>query len=76
MRETCRAARPASSLLALGIRGQGAPNVRGQKPFVMKSFEAAEKWCRERGKRVCTEQEWELGCEGPEQSRGGLAVRA
>jgi hypothetical protein len=43
-----------------------APNVRGQKPFVMKSFENAKRWCGERGKRVCTEQEWELGCEGPE----------
>jgi hypothetical protein len=43
-----------------------APNVRGAKPFVMKSFKSAEKWCRERGKRVCTEQEWEMACEGSE----------
>jgi formylglycine-generating enzyme required for sulfatase activity len=25
------------------------------------------RWCGERGKRVCTEQEWELACEGPER---------
>ncbi|EYF03442.1 SUMF1/EgtB/PvdO family nonheme iron enzyme [Chondromyces apiculatus] len=43
-----------------------APNRRGAKPFVMRSFHDAESWCAERGKRVCTEQEWELACEGPE----------
>jgi sulfatase modifying factor 1 len=43
-----------------------APNVRGQKPFVMRSFQMAQRWCGERGKRVCAEQEWELACEGPE----------
>lgn len=43
-----------------------APNVRGQKPFVMKSFDQAKRWCGERGKRTCSEQEWELACEGPE----------
>ena len=26
--------------------------MRGQKPFVMRSFEGAVKWCGERGKRV------------------------
>jgi formylglycine-generating enzyme required for sulfatase activity len=43
-----------------------APNRRGAKPFVMKSFESAQKWCGERHKRACTEQEWETACEGPE----------
>jgi formylglycine-generating enzyme required for sulfatase activity len=43
-----------------------APNVEGQKPYVMRSFENAKRWCGERNKRVCSEQEWELGCEGPE----------
>ncbi len=43
-----------------------APNLRGEKPFVMKSFNAATKWCGERNKRVCSEQEWETACEGPE----------
>lgn len=42
-----------------------APNRRGARPLVMQSFRSAEKWCRERGKRVCREEEWELACEGP-----------
>jgi hypothetical protein len=44
-----------------------APNRRGEKPLVMQSFNDAQQWCRERHKRVCTEQEWEFGCEGPER---------
>jgi formylglycine-generating enzyme len=43
-----------------------APNVRGQQPYVMRSFEDAKRWCGDRGKRPCREQEWELACEGPE----------
>jgi sulfatase modifying factor 1 len=43
-----------------------APNRRGEKPFVMRSFDSARTWCADRGKRPCSEQEWELGCEGPE----------
>lgn len=43
-----------------------APNVRGAKPLVMQSYEMAKRWCGARGKRVCTEQEWELACEGGE----------
>ncbi|MFO0554549.1 MAG: SUMF1/EgtB/PvdO family nonheme iron enzyme [Polyangiaceae bacterium] len=43
-----------------------APNKKGSRPFVMKSYKAAKKWCSERHKRMCTEQEWETACEGPE----------
>ncbi len=43
-----------------------APNVRGAKPFVMKSYKSAKRWCEQRHKRLCTEQEWETACEGPE----------
>ena len=43
-----------------------APNIRGEKPFVMKSFKSAKKWCGARKKRVCTEEEWEMACEGEE----------
>jgi hypothetical protein len=43
-----------------------APNRRGARPLVLKSFRSAKRWCEERGKRVCTEQEWELACEGPD----------
>lgn len=44
-----------------------APNRRGERPYVMRSFNMAKRWCEERGKRVCSEQEWELACEGPER---------
>lgn len=43
-----------------------APNRRGERPLVMQSFNDAKSWCGERHRRVCTEQEWELACEGPE----------
>jgi sulfatase modifying factor 1 len=43
-----------------------APNVRGKKPLLMKSYEMATDYCAERSKRVCTEQEWEQACEGDE----------
>jgi len=42
-----------------------APNRRGAPPMVMQSYKTARKWCAQRGKRLCTEQEWELACEGP-----------
>ena len=44
-----------------------APNRRGERPYVMRSFNNAKRWCEERGKRVCSEQEWELACEGSER---------
>jgi formylglycine-generating enzyme required for sulfatase activity len=43
-----------------------APNKRGGKAFVMKSYDDARKWCGERRKRPCSEREWELACEGNE----------
>ncbi len=42
-----------------------APNRRGARPLVMQSLRTAEAWCGARKKRVCTEEEWELACEGP-----------
>lgn len=44
-----------------------APNQRGARPLVLQSFDAAVKWCERRGKRMCSEQEWELACEGDER---------
>lgn len=41
-----------------------APNERGAKPFVMKDFGQAQRWCSERGKRLCSEEEFETACEG------------
>jgi len=39
-----------------------APNVRGARPIVMQSAIDAQGWCRDRGKRLCTELEWDWAC--------------
>lgn len=44
-----------------------APNQRGARPIVMKTFPEAEAWCAERGKRVCSEFEWETACESGQE---------
>jgi formylglycine-generating enzyme required for sulfatase activity len=41
------------------------PNQRGGQPAVMMRFTDAEASCASVGKRLCTEIEWELACEGP-----------
>jgi formylglycine-generating enzyme required for sulfatase activity len=43
-----------------------APNQRGARPFVMRDWHQAQRWCEQRGKRLCTEQEFETACEGPD----------
>ncbi len=43
-----------------------APNQRGARPLVMKSFFEAKAWCEQRNKRLCTEEEFETACEGPD----------
>jgi sulfatase modifying factor 1 len=42
-----------------------APNVEGARPFVLKTADDGEAWCAERGKRLCTENEWVRACQGP-----------
>jgi sulfatase modifying factor 1 len=42
------------------------PNVKGERPEVMNNFYQAEVKCAAVGKRLCTESEWTLACEGPE----------
>ncbi len=42
------------------------PNRLGALPDVMMRFVEAEQSCAKVGKRLCTELEWELGCEGRE----------
>ncbi len=44
------------------------PNRAGAKPVVMLRYVEAEERCRSAGKRMCTEVEWELACEGPSAS--------
>ncbi|MCC6215327.1 MAG: SUMF1/EgtB/PvdO family nonheme iron enzyme [Polyangiaceae bacterium] len=42
------------------------PNQRGVRPEVMNTFYQAQTKCAAVGKRMCTESEWTLACEGPE----------
>lgn len=42
------------------------PNEKGKRPEVMNNFYQAQILCAERGKRMCTETEWTMACEGPE----------
>ena len=44
------------------------PNKPGAEPAVMMRFVDAEAMCAGVGKRLCSEVEWELACEGPETS--------
>ena len=40
------------------------PNRRGTKPWVAVTWEEAKALCEAMGKRLCTEREWTLACEG------------
>ena len=42
------------------------PNKAGEEPAVMKSWYEARDACQGIGKRLCTQDEWTLACEGPE----------
>jgi hypothetical protein len=42
------------------------PNKKGQNPEVMNDFPHAQKKCAAASKRVCTEHEWTMACEGPD----------
>lgn len=42
------------------------PNQRGERPEVMNTFYQAQVKCAAAGKRMCTESEWTMACEGPE----------
>jgi hypothetical protein len=42
------------------------PNREGVRPTVMNDFYMAQPLCAEQGKRMCTETEWVMACEGPE----------
>ena len=42
------------------------PNKKGERPEVMNDFPHAQRLCAAQNKRVCTETEWTMACEGPE----------
>lgn len=41
------------------------PNQKGALPIVMLDYTQASAECASKGKRLCTEYEWEQACEGP-----------
>ncbi|MBI5416992.1 SUMF1/EgtB/PvdO family nonheme iron enzyme [Candidatus Poribacteria bacterium] len=41
------------------------PNEKGAYPLVNVSWDAAQALCSQQGKRLCTSEEWELACSGP-----------
>ena len=41
------------------------PNKKGSRPEVMNNFYQAQVLCAKQDKRVCTETEWTMACEGP-----------
>jgi hypothetical protein len=43
------------------------PNTPGENPLVMKNWYEARLLCNAVGKRLCTNSEWTLACEGPER---------
>lgn len=45
------------------------PNEKGRPPRVNVSWEQARALCSARGKRLCTEEEWERACKGKNNSR-------
>lgn len=46
-----------------------APNIKGEKPFAYQTASDGEKWCAEKGKRLCKESEWVAACRGQEGRR-------
>ncbi len=42
------------------------PNIQGEAPVVAKTWEEASAICSDHGKRLCTENEWQITCSGLE----------
>jgi len=53
-----------------------APNEEGAEPLVMMTAFEAEEWCEDRGKRLCTMDEWVQACEGTYQEEPQLVPKA
>jgi hypothetical protein len=51
---------------AFFIDGWEWPNVPGEKALVDVTWDKADALCRTKGKRLCTEDEWERACKGPQ----------
>jgi len=47
-----------------------APNIAGESPLVMYTFDDAEAWCAARDKRLCFDDEWLVACAGATGAAG------
>ena len=64
-----------TSLGAFDIDRSLYPNELGKPPLLGVTRDKAESLCKERGRRVCTEVEWERACKGPDgQAYAGNAA--
>ncbi len=45
------------------------PNLRGKQPTTNVTWSRAKSLCRKRGKRLCSERQWERACKGPAGTR-------
>ncbi len=52
--------------LAFCIDRYEYPNVEGENPMIVVSWNEAKAVCKKGGKRLCTEAEWTFACEGEE----------
>ncbi len=52
-----------------------APNKKGAQPLVMFSFLESEAWCKDKGKRLCYVDEWELTCLGSSVHKWSYGTR-
>ncbi|MBX5482032.1 MAG: SUMF1/EgtB/PvdO family nonheme iron enzyme [Myxococcaceae bacterium] len=57
------------SVAAFCIDTYEYPNQRGAMPKVGVSWTEAKRSCEAKGKRLCTEEEWEKACKGPGNAR-------
>ena len=46
-----------------------APNIEGAHPMTAVTAPEGEKWCNERGKELCTEEQWVAACQGVEKNK-------
>lgn len=59
----------ALEIAAVDIDARPFPNVEGSEPMRVESRAEAARACRERGRRLCSELEWERACRGNSDSQ-------
>lgn len=62
------ASRPDATKISAGIDDSLARSVAGVIPWQVVSNAVAEKACSASGKRLCTPEEWQLACSGPDRT--------